>query len=466
MKNTIKLLMCAVMAFCFASCTPDETPEQSANNLVFSLVIKNNTIIATWESVEDAVFYELQLDNEEVVRTSERAHTFEGLHYGTKYTVKINAVSVTGQVIKGGVRSIKIGTPAYREWVNPIPAEAISNNGKWIGGAFEYNGIIIDVETGELTNINNFEVRDVSDRGVCVGSYHGEVADGVAAMWVNGEVITVDLSDFTQKNQMSTLTSITPDGSYAVGWWWNYDNMNDYWPSIYGEIIPFCYDVVKNKVSIPTPGDRLYNYGAMSLYSVAPDRSILGLDQSVIHLNVVWENENLPYEYAYFQYDEEYNPIANMGEMKNRFSASGRYIYGMAQPSYSQYQATDQPAVFDRQTNELYLYESTGAVSGMTDDGVIFINDAEYYYGTTTFVTTLDKTESADLVYLEEWLLAEHDIDMSKYEPATDTDDENEIILDGTITIGASADGRTILSITPSDEGWVTSVYALDGERK
>lgn len=108
MKNTIKLLMCAVMAFCFASCTPDETPEQSANNLVFSLVIKNNTIIATWESVEDAVFYELQLDNEEVVRTSERAHTFEGLHYGTKYTVKINAVSVTGQVIKGGVRSIRL----------------------------------------------------------------------------------------------------------------------------------------------------------------------------------------------------------------------------------------------------------------------------------------------------------------------------------------------------------------------
>ena len=460
MKNTIKLLMCAVMAFCFASCTPEQSSEQSLNNLVFSLITKNNSIIATWESVEGAVFYELQLNKEETIRTDERTYTFEGLKYGSKYTVRINAMSVTGEVLKGGTRNIKIGSPAYREWVNPIPAEAISNNGKWIGGAFDNVGLIINVESGELINVDGFEARDISDKGVAVGSQNG-----VAAMWVDGEVLTIDLSDFTQNNTMSSLTSITPDGSYAVGWWWNYDDANDYWPSIYGGIIPFCYDVVKNRVSIPTPGERIYNEGAMTLYSVAPDRSLLGLDQTDVHLNVVWENENTPYEYVLFEHDEEYNPVATMGEMMNRFSASGRYIYGMAQPSYANGKATYQAAVFDRTTEELYLYETTGAVSAMTDSGIIFINDAQYYYGTTTFVTTLDKTESADLVYLEEWLLTEHNIDVAKYEPATDTDDENDIILDGTITIGASADGRTILSITPSDAGWVTSIYTLDGDK-
>ena len=68
-------------------------------------------------------------------------------------------------------------------------------------------------------------------------------------------------------------------------------------------------------------------------------------------------------------------------------------------------------------------------------------------------------------------MLLEHGIDVSKFNPLTDTYEGDEFgvdtySLDCTIVIGASADNRTILGITRTAEGWVTSAFCLDGVRK
>lgn len=464
MKNTIKLLMCAAMAFCFASCT-DPADSPATEKYSFALSAVENTIIASWEAVDGAAYYQIQLDDNDAVKTDKRAHKFEGLNYETTYNVTLEAIAATGNVLESASKSITIGvrqTPAYREWIHMAAGAAISNNGRWVVGGFDRQGMLIDLNTDAMVTTENMELYDVDDNGVGVGSFHGTVADGVAAMFVDGEVVTIDLSTLTPNNNMSCLTSITPDGSYAVGWYWNYDGDNAYYASIYGQIIPFCYDVVKNKVTVPTSGSRIYNEGAMSLSAVAPDRSILGIEQSLVMLNVVWSDEHNPYEYLYFEHDAEYNPEAGMGELQNRFSTSGRYVYGKAQ-TYTKNSQEDQPAVFDRETNELYLYTGIGSVSTMTEDGTIFINDAPYGWGTTTFVTTLTEGDASAYRTMDEWLLTEFGIDVSKYDPTTNTEPEDPYTLDGTITIGASADGRTLLCITNSTSGWVTSVICLDG---
>lgn len=464
MKNAIKLLMCSVMAFCFASCT--ETPnEPAAEKFNFTLSVMENSIVATWDAIDGTAYYQLQLNDEPVVKTDKRAYKFENLKYDATYDVTLEAISAAGAVIESHTKSATIGKrniPAYREWIHMAAATAISDNGQWVVGAFDHQGMVINLATDDITTADNMELYDVDNNGVGVGSYHGSVTDGVAAMFVNGKVVEIDLSSLTSNNLMSCLSGITPDGSYAVGWYWNYDSEDAYYAQIYGQIIPFCYDVVKNKVTVPTTGSRIYNEGAMSTTAVAPDRSILGLEQSLVMLNVVWSDEYTPYEYIYFEHDAEYNPVAGMGELQNRFSASGRYIYGKAQ-TYTKDTQNDQPGVYDRETGELYLYTGIGSVSGMTDDGIIFINDAPFGWGTTTYVTTLTEGDASQFKVMEEWLLSEYGIDVTKYEPATNTDPEDPYTLDGTITIGASADGRTLLCITNSMAGWVTSVVYLDG---
>ena len=98
-------------------------------------------------------------------------------------------------------------------------------------GAMGTDGIIIDLTTDEMTEIYSLALYDVDNNGVGVGSYHGLIPEGVAAMYVNGEVIEVDLSTITKNNSFSALTSITPDGSYAVGWY--AANENDAYAAAY-----------------------------------------------------------------------------------------------------------------------------------------------------------------------------------------------------------------------------------------
>lgn len=471
MRNAIKLLMCTVMAFCFASCTPDEGAENNANNFDFNLNVQENTIIVSWNTIEGAIYYELQLNNEEPFKTDKNAHKFEGLAYDATHKVTLKAVDATGEAIKVGTKSVTIAPLkiyAYREFAHYAAANAISHNGKWVTGGKDMSGMIINLATNEMITTEYFEGYDIDDNGVAVGSYHGTYSDGVAAMFVDGQVVEVDLSNITENNGCSCLTGISADGSYAVGWYWNYDGDNAYYARIYGICVPFCYDIINDIVTVPAHMlNPIYNEGVMCLYDIAADGTILGLDQQYAHVNVVWENENTPYEYVLLDVDKETKePIYAMGDQQNRLTASGRYLYGASQ-DYTTGKQVNIPSVFDLEIDKLYTYDSIGKVSAMSDDGTVFVYDVEFGNTGNTHVTTLEKGAALDLQLLEEWLYTEHNIDVAKYNPLTDTNPENgSYVLDGTNVVGTSADGRTLLAITQTIDGWVTSIIYLDGEHK
>lgn len=472
MKNTIKLLLCAVVALCFASCT-DNQGEDTTPKFNFYLTVKDNNIIATWDAVAGSAYYQLQLDQNEVVKTDKLIYEFNGLDYNATYTVKFDAINVAGESIQSVEKSIEISnrvTPAYREWMpmNNAAATAISNNGRYVVGGFDRQGVIIDLTTDEMTYTESFELYDVSDNGIAVGSYHGEFGDGVAAVWVNGEAKPVDLSNLTQNNMMSCLTGITPDGTYAVGWYWDFDSTEtstSYYGNIYGMTIPFCYDIEKNKVTVPTVGEYVFGRSAdcVSLHAVAPDRTILGCEQTNnIMLNIIWNNEKTGHEYIHVENEGNGFPTFAMGETNNRFSASGRYVYGKA-TSYTESPQIDHPAIHDRTTKTTTIFGDLGSVTAMTEDGIVFLNDAPFGWGTTVFVVDTTKGKPTEWEYFEDWILREHNINIADFEPSTDTEPDTIFKLDGSIIVGVSEDGRKLAGITSTLNGYVNFVIDLDG---
>ena len=104
MKNTIKLLMCAVVAFCFASCTP----ENEGDTYRFTLSANENSIIATWEAVTGALYYEIHLNENVPVEVKTTAHKFENLDYNNTYSVTLNAIGDAKAVLKSVTKSIKL----------------------------------------------------------------------------------------------------------------------------------------------------------------------------------------------------------------------------------------------------------------------------------------------------------------------------------------------------------------------
>lgn len=469
MKNTIKLLMCAVMALCFASCTPAD--EVSTSDFVFALSVKENAIAVTWQAAPNAVFYEIKLNDNEVIRTDKTTQMFDDLEYDAEYTVNLKAIALTGDILKEGTRSTRIGKrilPAYREWTTEIPTTTISDNGRWAVGAMGMDGVIINLGNDKLTVTPNLSFYDVDNNGVAVGSYQGNSQMGVAAMYIDGEIFELDLSNITANNSMSCLTSITPDGSYAVGWY--ACSEDDVYFNYYGEYAPFCYDVVSKTASVLEPQNPLYSIGCHTLHAVAPDRSILGCEQSYvgegmsIMINTVWEDQFTPFEYFHFSYDEKYNPIYAMGDTNNRFSTSGKYIYGNTSEFTDGH--VSYPAVYDRESKKMYKFDCIGSVTSVTEDGIVFINDAPFGSGTTTYVTTLTNNDPSTFQTLEEWLYYEHGIDVSTYETENNTDLDNHLTLDGVMVLGVSDDGKTLMSTTSSiSAGWVNTVIYLDGTK-
>ena len=160
MKNAIKLLMCSVMAFCFASCT--ETPnEPAAEKFNFTLSVMENSIVATWDAIDGTAYYQLQLNDEPVVKTDKRAYKFENLKYDATYDVTLEAISAAGAVIESHTKSATIGKrniPAYREWIHMAAATAISDNGQWVVGAFDHQGMLINLATDDITTADNMEL--------------------------------------------------------------------------------------------------------------------------------------------------------------------------------------------------------------------------------------------------------------------------------------------------------------------
>ena len=468
MRNTIKVLMCAILAFAFVGCT-ESGEENNANRLAtpnFTARAEGNQITVSWEEVAGAAYYEVALDPGSVEKTDKLIHRFDELQYNTEYKVSVRAIA-TDAANNSNVDVKKVTTdehivPQYREFYPEFGAAptAISNNGRWVVGGNDRNGYILDLTTDKMVELQGAEFYDVADDGTAVGSDHSENMDGDAAILVGDKVVKIDLSELASSYGMSCATGITPDGEYVVGWYWEYDESN-YYSQQYGMVIPFCYDVIKNKVSVPEVGNRLYNdVAATAIKAVAPDRTLLGYEQTYNSLlSLVWTDEYTPFEYVHFEYDSAYNPVYGLGDTQNLFSQTGRYIYGKA-VDYTNTQEI--AAAYDRETQSLMTFAG-GSVTAMSDNGVAFINDVPYYLGTTSYVIDTTKGEPYEWTELEEWLFDEHDVDIASFLPTTDTDSEDGLLLEGVITVAVSEDGRVIVGMTNTNQGWLTFVVDLDG---
>ena len=460
MKKIFTLFAAAVIALMAVGCESKEpintdqlpAPEFSAN-------ANENSITVSWTTVEGAAYYQIQLNDAEPVKTDKTVHRFDDLKWNTTYTVKLQAISavaenssvVATQEVVIGVRVV----PVYREWCpqNGSTASAISNNGRWVVGSFDRQGMIIDLESDEISMIENFDCMDVADDGVIVGATYQDSQSGEAAMYVNGQVLKLDLSELTESN-MSSFQAVTPDGMFVVGWWWEYD-AESYYGKIYDTIVPFVYDVLKDRITVLEPGDTLYGTGAVSPYGVSPDRRIVGCEQGYAMMAVVWEDEYSKFTYPVFEYDSEYRPTLSFGDTQVRMTPNGTYIYSVAKTYPEGGGEVAQPGCYNLETGELTIFGGkcfNGYVSAMTDDGIAFLNDVPFYMGTTSYVVDLKSGDTENQKPIIDWLLDEHSIDLYNY------------IQEGVIIIGASADGRKILGIVNTDSGWVTFVIDLDGE--
>lgn len=461
MKNLFKGLLVAAIAIAAIACSKQEPAKQGENDLATPEMGANateNTITVSWTAVEGAAFYELWLNNDtDHIRTDKTVHRFEGLKWNTEYTVNLMAVvgdknsAVVSKTIMIGERKV----PAYREWIpqNGATATAISDNGRWVVGCFDRQGMIIDLDTDELVMLENFDCNDVADNGIIVGATYEDSQSGEAAMYINGKCIKLDLSELTTSN-MSSFSSVTADGEYIVGWWWEYDE-SSYYFNIYGYVVPFAYDVLKDRVTVLECGDNVYPISAMAAYGVSNDRKIVGAEQSQATMAVVWEDEYTPFYYPAFEYDENYIPTLTFGDLQTRITSNGKYIYSVAKTYPGGAGDVQQPAYYNLETNELVTFLGkcdTGSITAMTNDGIAFLNDVPYYMGTTSYVVDVNSGDTETQTPIVDWLLDEHGLDLYNY------------IQKGVITIGASADGRTILGIVNTDMGWITYVIDLDGE--
>ena len=462
MRNLFKGFVVAALAIVAMACSTSETPKQQGGNGLatpeFSANANENSITVSWTTVDGAAYYELWLNNDEHVKTDKLVHRFDNLKWNTEYTVNLQAIgsgdkssAVASQKVTIAVRKV----PAYREWIpqNGSTATAISDNGRWVVGCFDRQGMVIDLDTDEITLVENFDCLDVADNGIIVGATYEDSQSGEAAIYIDGQIVKLDLSELTESN-MSSLTATTPDGEYMVGWWWEYDE-NSYYGGIYGYVVPFAYDVLKDRITVLECGDNVYPIWGISTYGVGPDRNIVGVEQSNAMMAVVWEDEYSGFTYPVFEYDSEYKPTLTFGDTQTRMTPNGKYIYSVAKTYPDASTDLQQPACFDLETNQLTTFSGTcaiGSVSAMTNDGVVFLNNVPIGYE-TAYVSHVDDPETQTPIV--DWLLMKHEVNLYDYLNV----EENSYVV-----IGASADGRTLLALGYTEMGHVSIVIDLDGE--
>lgn len=470
MKNFFRLLFASIALVAVVGCEQGDANENTnggddnKKNVLptpnATATVVENEIVVAWDAVEFAIRYELTLNGGEAISWENSPYRFEGLDYGAEYTITVVAISADEET-KGNsepkVLTVEIpalDVPAYREWYSASGAVALSNNGRWAVGGFQHNGFIYDLQNNKQTELPGIELSDVADNGVAVGTYYvSEDAGGAAIYYKDGEYFEIDLGDLPGNLYGSALTGITPDGEYAVGWYWDYDNT--YYTERFGLIVPFAYDLVQHRV-IMLKEDVLYaQYRvATQAYTVDPNRAILGLEQSGLGMfGVIWENDEADWQYVYMEVDDIRQPVKAFGSVGIcYFSPNGRYVYN-AGAEYHNSSNSNCAAAYDRQTKSMIWFESMrdGGVSAMTEDGIAFLNDVAAGFGTTSFVIDTNK-DITEVKRIDEWLMEEHNIDLTGY------------LLDGIIIVGVSGDGRTLLGMTNTLEyGWVNFAICLDG---
>lgn len=468
MKRTLSAIVAGIIALVAMSCETANLSDRLATPN-FNVTADGNTLIVAWEKVAGAAYYEVSLDPGSTAKTDKTIHRFEDLQYNSTYIVSVRAIATDAEKnSKATEKSVKTAeriVPAYREWAPTYgaAAQAISNNGRWVVGGYDRSGFVLDLSTDEMTEFTSAEFYDVADDGTAVGSDHSENPDGDAAILIGDKVVKIKgVAELADTYAMSCATGITPDGSYVVGWFYDY-NESAYFAQQYGYVIPFCYDVLNNRISVPTVGNRIYNEAAATaIKSVTPERELLGYEQSVGIHNIIWKDEYTPFEYAHFQYNEQYEPVFSMGDTQNFFTQKGSYIYGKA-VDYANGQVA-YAAAFDRKNNQIMTFIIGGSVTAMSEDGIAYLNDVPHYIGTTSYVIDTKTGVYDELTRLEDWLFDEHDIDIAAFEPMTDENKDDGLLLESVIVIAASEDGRKIVGITNTNNGWVTFVVDFDGE--
>lgn len=469
MKRTLSAIIAGIIVLFAASCETNEPGNDGRlATPYFTVNVDGNVITVAWEEVTGAAFYEVGLEPGSIEKTDKLIHRFDNLEYNTEYKVSVRAISTdeskNSEATEKSVKTAERIVPAYREWAPTYgaAAQAISNNGRWVVGGNDRNGFVLDLSTDKMTEFTSAEFYDVADDGTAVGSDHSENADGDAAILIGDKIVKIKgVAELADTYAMSCATGITPDGSYVVGWFYEH-NESAYFAQQYGYVVPFCYDVLNERVTVPTVGDRIYNEAAATaIKSVTPERELLGYEQSLGIHNIIWKDEYTPFEYAYFQYNEQYEPVFSMGDTQNFFTQKGSYIYGKA-VDYANGQVS-YAAAFDRKNNQLMTFIG-GSVTAMSEDGIAYLNDVPYYIGTTSYVIDTKTGVYDEWTPLEEWLFDEHDIDIAAFEPMTDETKDDGLLLEGVIVVAASEDGRKIVGITNTNYGWVTFVVDFDGE--
>ena len=462
MKNLFKGVVVAAMAILAIACGNDTT-EPVNNGLKmpeFSANANENSITVSWTAVDGAAYYQIWLNDNEPVKTDKLVHRFDGLKWNTEYTVNLQAIATdakkNSKVATQQVIIAERKVPVYREWYpeNGSTATAISDNGRFVVGCFDRQGMIIDLDTDELTMIENFDCQDVADDGIIVGATYEDSMMGEAALYINGKSVKLDLSELT-KSDMSSFQAVTPDGLFAVGWWWEYD-AESYYGKMYQDIVPFAYDIIKDRIIILEAGDTLYGVGGVAAYSVTADHRILGCEQGYAMMAVLWEDEYSKFTYPVFEYDSEYRPTLSFGDTMTRMTPNGKYIYSVATTYPEGSASVSQPACYDLETNTLTTFAgecAMGSVSAMTNDGVVFLNNVNIGYETAYVADLNGNTET--LTPIIDWFLDTHSIDLYNNMNVEDN---------AYVIIGASADGRTLLALGYTEMGHATIVIDLDGE--
>lgn len=462
MKNLFKGFVVAAIAIVAMACSTDEPQQNGADRLAkpqFSANANENSITVSWIAVDGAAYYELWLNNEEHIKTDKMVHRFDNLKWDTEYTVNLQAISTDEQknseVATKKVTIAARKVPAYREWCpqNGSVLTVLSDNGRWATGCFDRQSAIVDLSTDELVMVENFDCMDIADNGIAVGATYENSQSGEAAMLIDGKAIKLDLSDLTTSN-MSSFTATTPDGEYIVGWWWEFDE-SSYYGGIYGYIVPFAYDVLKDRITVLECGENVYTIQGVSAAAVSPERKIVGVEQSNAMMAVVWEDEYTPFTYPVFEYDEEYHPTHTFGDTQTRMTTNGKYIYSVSKTYPDSSTDLQQPACYNLETGELTTFAgecAIGSVSAMLNDGVVFLNNVPVAYE-TVYVSHIDNPETQTPII--DWLLDEHGIDLYNYLNV----EENAYVI-----TGASADGRTLVGLGYTEMGQISFVINLDGE--
>lgn len=469
MNNLFRMLFVSVVALGLIACNNEPTPDN--NDDVQQLAtpdvgyqVEGNIVMLTWDSVEGAIYYNVKVDDAEAVRVTETAYVVRGLSWNTTHNISVVAVSHDEAYVlssEPAVVTITLGgriAPAYREWYpkNNAAATAISNNGRYVVGSYDKGAFILDLETDELIEITGADLYDVTDDGLAVGaSFESDPMNGVAAFFRGDQRTEIDLSAMISSPTDfggASLEAVTPDGTMAVGWFWDYANSGDTeYTQTFGMMVPIAYDFATGTVSVLPDGERKYPNDQIGVVpkGIAPDGAILGYDYSYDMFSVVWSSASEPFEYCYLDLDDKGLPAKSIGDSQNRLSPNGRYVYGKVK-TYNNNIATESAGAYDRETGELLVCWGA-SITAMSDNGIAFINDAPYYMGETSYVIDVNSGDLETYTPIADWLLEDYDLDLAESIPY------------GVIITAVSQDGNTLVGIANTDMGWVTCVICLDG---